>query len=83
MNNRLQLLEQSRDVLEAACNKASAKLARFPKSGSGLVSDAVRATESYKTAKSEYATAFERLRKFNQQYAREIHKLKKADSKRK
>jgi hypothetical protein len=70
-----QLLEQ-RQQLEAEHAAASATLKAFPRLGSGLTPDSVRNSADYRTAKATYDAAFQALRRFNQQYAARLRKLR-------
>lgn len=74
--------KQQRDRLETASKEASRVLQAFPKTENGLVSDAVRESQEYQTAKAQYDQAFKALRNFNNQFvkvfAREIRRERRS-----
>ena len=58
--------------LDAAVKTTSEALQVFPKTGIGLVPDAVRATPEYRTAKKAFEVAFHALRDFNQTFVKQF-----------
>ena len=57
--------DTTRNVLEATVADASYELKQFPRLTNGLVSDAVRRSVEYVTAKRRFRAAFDALRAFN------------------
>lgn len=61
---------QMRDALEAEVRKCGLALNSFPKNAMGFTLDAARSTAEWKQAKSDRDAAFNKLRAFNQQFAK-------------
>ena len=72
-SKRFEEAKAQRDKLWAEMEKHSAALKVFPKTGPmGLISDDVRASPSFKTAKANYDRSCNNLRNFNSTFTKEF-----------
>lgn len=63
-----------RSELEARHAATSDALKQFPRLANGLTPDNVRNSSGYIAAKLDYDVAFQRLRQFNQRYAKVLRR---------
>ena len=66
-------MKQKQAQLEAEVKKWGEILKTFPKNSIGITTAEARALPEWQNAKKNRDEAFNRLRQFNQQFAREIH----------